>query len=147
MDQKCYGTNGPRKRILVVDDEEEVLLLLTSRLRSWGFEVLVARSGEEGLRAAEERQPELVLLDIVMPSMRGREVCFLLKTNPKTAHIPVVFLTGLAMSDHVEAGIQAGAADYVTKPFDPRDLRERIEDCLCCRRYAVGENRRWVMTE
>ncbi len=119
-----------RKRILVVDDERDILELLSRRLQSWGYEVMTAATGKEALRIAEEKQPNLVLLDIVMPEIGGRDVCSQFRMNPKTCDLPVVFLTALGMPEQIEAGIRVGANDYIVKPFEPRELKERIEACL-----------------
>jgi DNA-binding response OmpR family regulator len=118
------------KRILVVDDTKDILLVVSRRLQSWGYEPLTADSGEEGLRLAEAHQPDLVLLDIMMPKMKGRDVCARLKANPATAHIPVIFLTALGLADHIKAGMDLGAEDYIVKPFEPAELKERISICL-----------------
>ena len=123
-------TDTPRKKILVVDDTKDILLVVARRLESWGYEPLTAESGEEGLRVAEEHIPDLVLLDIMMPKMKGRDVCARLKANPKTQHIPVIFLTALGLADHIKAGLDLGADDYIVKPFEPAQLKERIAICL-----------------
>ena len=114
------------KRILIIDDTKDILMVVSRRLQSWGYEPLTAASGEEGLRIAEAKVPDLILLDIMMPKMKGREVCARLKANPKTQQIPVVFLTALGLADHVKAGMDLGAADYLVKPFAPEELRKRI---------------------
>ena len=119
-----------RKRILFVDDELDIVKLLSQRLTSWGYEVLTATSGEESLRITEEEQPDLVLLDIVMPGVNGRDVCTRLKTNPKTFDIPVIFLTALAMPHQIEKALNLGADDYIVKPFKAQEMRERIEKCF-----------------
>ena len=120
----------PRKRILIVDDTRDVLVVVGRRLQSWGYEPLTTDNGEEALRIAEEQQPVLVLLDIMMPQMKGRDVCARLKANPKTQHIPVIFLTALGLADHIAAGMALGADDYIVKPFEPAQLKERITVCL-----------------
>lgn len=120
----------PAKRILVVDDTKDILQVVARRLKSWGYEPLMAQSGEEGLKMAEEHLPDLILLDIMMPQMKGREVCAKLKANPQTARIPVIFLTALGLADHVKGGMDLGADDYIVKPFEPADLKERIMVCL-----------------
>lgn len=119
-----------RKSILVVDDSRESLAVTAKRLQSWDFEVVTAQSGEEALRIAGAQPPDLILLDILMPKMKGREVCSWLKSNPKTKHIPVIFLTALGLADHVKAGMDLGADDYLVKPFEPEVLKERISVCL-----------------
>jgi len=119
-----------KKRILIVDDTKDVLQVVSRRLQSWGYEALTADSGEEGLRLAEEQAPDLVLLDIMMPKMKGREVSARLKANPTTQNIPVIFLTALGLADHVKAGMDLGADDYIVKPFEPAELKDRIAICL-----------------
>ena len=120
-------TEGGRKlRILVVDDTKDILAVVSRRLQSWGYEPLTAESGEEGLAIAEAQVPDLILLDIMMPKMKGRDVCARLKANPKTQRIPVIFLTALGLADHIKAGMDLGAEDYIVKPFEPAELKERI---------------------
>lgn len=114
------------KKILLVDDTTDILLVVSRRLQSWGYVALTADSGEEGLKLADEHVPDLILLDIMMPKMKGRDVCAKLKANPKTAHIPVIFLTALGLADHIKAGMDLGADDYIVKPFEPADLKKRI---------------------
>ena len=124
------SATAPHQKILIVDDTKDILLVVSRRLESWGYEPLTAESGEEGLRLAEEHVPALVLLDIMMPKMKGRDVCARLKSNPKTQHIPVIFLTALGLADHIKAGLDLGADDYIVKPFEPAQLKERIAICL-----------------
>lgn len=119
-----------KKRILIVDDTKDILVLVSRRLQSWGYEALTADSGEDGLRIAQEQVPDLVLLDIMMPKLKGREVCARLKANPKTQKIPVIFLTSLGLADHVKAGMDLGADDYIVKPFEAAELKDRIAVCL-----------------
>ncbi len=124
------STESKRKRLLMVDDTQDLLQVVSRRLQGWGYECLMADNGEEGLRIAETKQPHLVLLDIMMPRMKGRDVCQRLKSNPKTAHIPIILLTALGLADHIKAGMDVGAEDYLVKPFDPAELKERIAICL-----------------
>jgi DNA-binding response OmpR family regulator len=119
-----------RKRILVVDDDPDIRLLLKGRLESLGYEVFLAATGEEGLLAARSDPPDLILLDVMMPKMKGREVCAHLKADPATAPIPVIFLSALGMADHIQAGMNLGAADYIVKPFNPDELERHITICL-----------------
>ena len=122
---------SPRpKKILIVDDTKDILLVVSRRLKSWGYEPLTAESGEDGLRIAQEELPDLVLLDIMMPRMKGRDVCAFLRANPKTKHIPVIFLTALGLADHIKAGMDLGAEDYIVKPFEPAELKDRIQIVL-----------------
>ena len=128
------ATTDARKRILIVDDTKDILPVGSKRLQSWGYEPLTAESGEEGLRIAEQQLPHLILLDIMMPTMKGRDVCARLKANPKTAKIPVIFLTALGLADHIRAGMDLGADDYIVKPFEPAELKDRIAVALA--RYS-----------
>ncbi len=122
--------DAPKKKILVVDDTKDILLVVSRRLQSWGYEALTADSGEEALRVIERELPDLVLLDIMMPRMKGRDVCAKVKADPRTKHIPVIFLTALGLADHIKAGMDLGADDYIVKPFEPAELKERIAICL-----------------
>ena len=130
-------TETPRNRILIVDDTKDILLVVSRRLESWSYQPMTAESGEEGLLIAEEQLPDLILLDIMMPRMKGRDVCARLKANPRTAHIPVIFLTALGLADHIKAGMDLGAEDYIVKPFEPAELKERIAICLARHRSGV----------
>ena len=121
---------GEKKLILLIDDESSIRKTVSRRLEREGYHVIAADSGEEGLRLAGERLPNLVLLDIMMPKMKGRDVCARLKADPKTEHIPVIFITALGLADHVRAGMSLGADDYIVKPFEVDELRERIAVCL-----------------
>jgi DNA-binding response OmpR family regulator len=125
MDDDVQG-----KRILVIDDMPAILKVIRRQLEHWGYETFTAGSGEEGLALAEQHTPDLILLDILMPRMKGRQVCQLLKAGDKTKDIPIIFLSALALSDHVRAGLDIGAEDYVIKPFKPEYLRERIKIAL-----------------
>jgi DNA-binding response OmpR family regulator len=119
-----------RQTILLVDDTPVIIKMLSKQLEHWGYRVLAAASGEEGLQRAEADQPDLILLDILMPKMKGRDVCKRLKANPSTKRIPVIFLTSLGLGEYVRAGLDVGGDDYVIKPFRPTYLRERIKVCL-----------------
>ena len=119
-----------RQTILIVDDTPDLLQVLSRRLESWGYKALTSGNGEEALEIADRQPLDLILLDIMMPKMKGREVCARLKANPKTKHIPVIFLTALGLSDHVKAGMDIGAEDYIVKPFEPAELKKRIRVCL-----------------
>ena len=120
----------PRPTILVIDDEPDLLKMLKRRLEHWGYRALTAASGEEGLGLVERERPDLILLDIMMPKMKGRDVCAHLKANPQTADVPVIFLSALELPDHIKAGLDIGGEDYLVKPFEPEDLKDRIKVCL-----------------
>ena len=118
------------KTILIVDDEPTNLFLLTSLLRPQ-YLVRAANSGESALRAAaSEPRPDLVLLDVMMPTMDGYAVLARLRENPATRDIPVVFLTALAEAEDEERGLQLGATDYITKPIKPSVVQARVRTQL-----------------
>lgn len=112
--------------VLVVDDVPENLALLNDALDEAGYTVLVATSGEAALALAARAQPDIVLLDAVMPGLDGFETARRLKADPETAPIPIVFMTGLTETEHVVAAFGAGGTDYVTKPIRPREVLARI---------------------
>jgi adenylate cyclase len=113
--------------ILVVDDRPESVQLISDLLAAEGYGVVTAYTGQEALDSIHWSLPDLVLLDLNMPVMNGYEVCERLKANPKTADIPVLMLTAWADPDHRVRGLQLGAADYLVKPFDYRELLARIQ--------------------
>ena len=112
--------------VLVVDDVPENLAVLHDALDESGFTVLVANNGETALQRAAEAQPDIILLDAIMPGMDGFEACRRLKANLATRHIPVVFMTGLTEAEHVVAAFEAGGNDYVTKPLRTGEVLARI---------------------
>lgn len=124
-----------KKRILVVDDERDIVELLRYNLRSEGYDVLVARNGKEGLEKAAA-VPDLVILDVMMPVLDGFETCKSLKSNPRTAGIPVIFLTASSSEVDEVLGLELGAVDYIQKPISPRTLVARVKAAL--RRSSPG---------
>jgi two-component system phosphate regulon response regulator PhoB len=118
------------KQILVVDDEPDILELVRFGLTQEGFVVETATTAAAGLEQVAKRQPDLLVLDLMLPDMSGTEVCRKLRSNPETAELPVVMLT--ARSEEVDrvVGFELGADDYVTKPFSPRELVLRVKAVL-----------------
>lgn len=112
--------------VLVVDDVPDNLALLHDALDESGYTVLVATSGEAALQRATQALPDIVLLDAMMPGLDGFEVARRLKADPATAHIPIIFMTGLTETEHLEAALAAGGVDYVTKPIKPREVLARM---------------------
>jgi DNA-binding response OmpR family regulator/DNA-binding CsgD family transcriptional regulator len=112
--------------VLIVDDVPDNLSLLHDALDEAGYTVLVATSGETALQRASQALPDVVLLDAVMPGMDGFEVARRLKSDPGTAHIPIIFMTGLTETEHVVAAFGAGGVDYVTKPIRPQEVLARM---------------------
>lgn len=115
-----------RDIVLVVDDNPETLSLLIEAIETAGMTALVARDGDTALSLVGRVQPDIVLLDAVMPGMDGFETCRRLKSRPAVAAVPVIFMTGLSESDHVLEGLRAGGVDYLTKPINPDELVARI---------------------
>ena len=118
------------KRILVVDDEIESVKLIGLMLQRRGYEIVAARSGVQALDKAQSENPDLVILDVMMPDMDGYEVCRRLRANPATTSLPIIMFTAKTMIDDKVAGFQAGADDYLTKPVHPEELASRIEAVL-----------------
>jgi DNA-binding response OmpR family regulator len=116
--------------LLVADDDEDVLMLVQLRLSRSGYEVVVARDGEEALRLAREKQPDLAVLDWMMPKASGLEVLRALRADEETASIPVLMLTARASASDIEQGLAAGADDYIAKPFSPQELASRVQSIL-----------------
>ncbi len=122
--------------VLVVDDSPETLSLLTDTLEDAGITALVARSGGAALSLIERVRPDVILMDAVMPEMDGFEACRRIKQNKDTAHVPVIFMTGLTDTEHVVMGLEAGGVDYVTKPVQPFEMLARIRVHLANSRLA-----------
>jgi DNA-binding response OmpR family regulator len=116
--------------ILVADDDEDILMLLTFHFEREGYEVAQARNGLEALQVAAERRPALAVLDVTMPGLDGFEVTRELRANGVTRSMPVVLLTARAQATDVAQGMAAGADEYVKKPFDADDLKDRVERLL-----------------
>ena len=116
--------------ILVVDDEEDILELLRYNLAKEGYRVTCVASGEEAVKAAKARLPDLILLDLLLPGMDGLEVCRVLKGEDRTRSIPIIMLTAKGEEADIVAGLELGADDYVTKPFSPRVLLARLRAAL-----------------
>ncbi len=121
-------------RVLVVDDSEFIHELVRARLRQEGLHVEHELSGEAGFRHAIERQPDLILLDIDLPDTNGFDICRRLKDRAETRQIPVIFLTGQTDTEAKVKGLDLGAVDYVTKPFDEVELRARVRAALRTKR-------------
>lgn len=115
-----------RPLLLAADDTPRDLKLLAKALEREGYDLVLAANGVQALECAKTRKPDLILLDILMPGMDGIEVCRRLKADPNTQGIPVIFLTAQAKSIEILAGFEAGAVDYVTKPFQIPELLARV---------------------
>ena len=116
--------------MLVADDEEDIRALVAFRLQRAGYEVITAADGAEALTLATTRLPDLIVLDMMMPKATGLEVTRSLREQDSTKHIPVILLTARAQEADVASGFEAGADDYVKKPFSPMDLQLRVQALL-----------------
>lgn len=116
-----------KKRLLVIEDDYDLGEMLTTYFATQGYEVFHAPSGMEGIQLARTRFPNMILLDVMLPDMEGFEVCQVLRTTTLTKYIPITFLTQRDGRSDKVAGLELGADDYVTKPFDVEELRLRVE--------------------
>lgn len=117
-------------KILVVDDESDVLLIVKTGLQAEGYDVLTASNGPDGLAAAKESSPDLILLDIMMPGMDGFETLQKLKEDDETCAIPVIMLTGLSERAKIQQALVSGIQFYVVKPFEFEDLVQKVRTAL-----------------
>ena len=118
------------KRILIAEDEPSIVISLEFLLKGAGYDVLVARDGGEALAAAEREQPDLVLLDIMLPLVNGFEVCRRLRQHPVLQQVPILLLTARGRESEIARGMALGANAYMTKPFATRDLIKTVGDLL-----------------
>src|SRR5204863_9032238 len=116
--------------ILVVDDVQQNIQVVGTMLREAGYSIMPATSGLTALQRVQKKLPDLILLDLMMPEMDGLEVCRRLKSDPATQSIPIIFLTASNEMSHLVQGLEAGAVDYVTKPFNPPELLARVRTHL-----------------
>jgi DNA-binding response OmpR family regulator len=114
------------KIVLVIDDNQDICSLVERTLKDTEFSVITSTSCLEGFELAKGKQPDVLLLDIMMPEVDGLTMSVAMKKNPLTAHIPIIFLTGRRTPDSLHFAIKAGAVDYITKPFSPADIVKRL---------------------
>jgi two-component system phosphate regulon response regulator PhoB len=119
-----------RACVLVADDDTDILELVTFYLRRAGHSVVIAHDGEEALQLVDERRPDAVILDIMMPRMTGYEVTKIMRENEETSDIPVILLSARAGGADMAHGFHLGADDYVRKPFSPAELGARLQAVL-----------------
>lgn len=118
-------TENTERTVLIIDDETANIKILSDHLKN-DVKVIFATGGEEGISLAHQNHPDLVLLDIMMPEMDGYEVCKRLKANPKTKTIPIIFVTAMDHEEDQAAGLELGAVDYITKPFNPDIIKAKV---------------------
>jgi two-component system alkaline phosphatase synthesis response regulator PhoP len=119
-----------KPKILVVEDEADIIEIIAYNLSREGFRVLSSRNGEEALDLARSQEPDLVLLDLMLPGMDGIEVCRQLKDEPRGAELPIIMVTAKGEESDVVLGLGVGADDYIVKPFSPRELVARVKAVL-----------------
>lgn len=117
-------------RILIADDERDIRDLVTFTLRFAGHEVFPTSNGEEAYQKAQEIVPDLILMDVRMPRMTGYEACRNIKLHPELQHIPIVFLSAKGQESEVQTGLEAGATEYILKPFAPDQLMQKVASLL-----------------
>jgi two-component system alkaline phosphatase synthesis response regulator PhoP len=121
-------------KVLVVDDEVYILHILDFILGAESYDVVTATNGEQALQKVRDEKPDLVILDIMMPKLDGYETCRMIKNDTDTKHIPVILLTAKGREIDQKLGREVGANDYITKPFSPNKLIERVQAILGVRR-------------
>ncbi|MCX5869377.1 MAG: response regulator [Deltaproteobacteria bacterium] len=129
-----------RATILIVEDDENIQQLVGYNLAKAGFQVLYAENGEQALASVKRELPDLMVLDIMLPSLNGFEVCKILRKDPQTKALPIIMLTAKGEESDVTAGLDLGADDYITKPFSPKILISRIKAALRRREELSGED-------
>ena len=117
-------------KILIAEDEPDIRELVAFMLRFAGYEVLAASNGEEAVQAATREIPDLILMDVRMPRMTGYDACRLMKTKPELHDVPVVFLSAKGQESEIQTGLDAGAEEYLLKPFSPDELTNRVRTIL-----------------
>ena len=117
-------------KILIAEDEPDIRELVAFTLRFAGYEVVTASNGEEAVQMAVKEQPDIALMDVRMPRMTGYDACRAMKANPELKDIPVVFLSAKGQEAEIATGLEAGAEEYLLKPFAPDQLTERVRAIL-----------------
>ncbi len=128
-----------KETILIVDDEEDIIELIKYNLKNEGYAILAAQTGEQAIKIAKQSQPDLMVLDLMLPGIDGLEVTKYLKNNEQTRDIPIVMLTAKGEESDIVTGLELGANDYISKPFSPKVLLARIRSILR-RRKKDGVN-------
>jgi CheY-like chemotaxis protein len=117
-------------KILIAEDEPDIRELVAFMLRFAGYEVLAAANGEEAVQTATREIPDLILMDVRMPRMTGYDACRVMKSNPDLRDVPVVFLSAKGQESEIQSGLDAGAEEYLLKPFSPDELTNRVRSIL-----------------
>ncbi len=117
-------------KILVAEDERDIRDLIAFTLRFAGYEVVTVANGAEAVEVVNQEMPNLILMDVRMPRMTGYEACAVMKADEAVKHIPVVFLSAKGQESEIRTGLDAGAAEYLLKPFAPDELTQRVRELL-----------------
>ncbi len=117
-------------KILIVDDEEDLVTMIKLRLEAAGYDTLEAYDGQEALKKAQDQNPDLIILDLMLPKMNGYKVCRMLKFNEKYRHIPIIMFTAKVQDTDKQMGQKVGADAYIIKPFEPDILLGKIRELL-----------------
>lgn len=117
-------------KILIAEDERDIRDLITFTLQFAGYEVIAASNGEDAVMMARREIPDLILMDVRMPRMTGYEACTAMKADPRLKNVPVIFLSAKGQDVEIQAGLEAGAEEYLLKPFAPDQLTQRIQAVL-----------------
>lgn len=119
-----------KKRLLIVDDETDLAEMIKFRMENNGYEVLLAHDGQAALEMARKENPDLIILDLMLPKMDGYKVCGLLKKDSRYSHIPIIIFSAKGQEDDMKLGRELGADAYITKPFEPQVLLGKINELL-----------------
>lgn len=119
-------TETNKKKILIVDDEPDIVETLKFLMESEGFESIIAMDGEDALKKAKEENPDIIILDVMLPKINGYKVCRLLKFDSKYKHIPILMVTARSQEEDKVIGEETGADEYITKPFDINEVIQKI---------------------
>ncbi len=119
-----------RKKILLVDDSATTLMMEQMVLRGQPYQILTAKNGREAVAAAASEQPDLILLDVVMPEMNGFEACRRIREQEASRHVPIIMVTTKGEEQHVETGFESGCSDYITKPINGAELLTKVRSYL-----------------
>ncbi len=118
------------KRILIVDDEVQLVEMVKMRLEAAGYPVIAAYDGQDALEKAKKEKPDLIILDLMLPKMDGYKVCGLLKSDTRYAKIPIIMFTSRAQEEDIALGKSLGAEAYITKPFEPKLLLNKVRELI-----------------
>ena len=125
------------KKILVIEDDPATLRLIDYSLRHEGYQVLMASNGLDGLRKVHNEEPDLIILDVMLPGMDGFEICHHLRSEPDIAQLPILMLSAKAQEIDKDTGLKVGADDYLAKPADPSEIVRRVESLLAPEKHAT----------